>query len=358
MTIAFFAIAAAMLALAMALVLVPLIRHGRNHGRPRSVFAVALVAALVLPLAAAGLYAMVGNLNGLNPLLRQPPQITVDQAVAKIKERLAQNPDDVRGWTLLGQSYSLMGKPADAREAFGHALKLEPDDPNVMVAWAEADSLARPDHQITGKARTLLQKAVAKDPHAQRALWLLGISDYQAGDFVDAALTWRRLSALLPSGTKVANAVEHQIALANARARGLTQAQAEATLDRGRDTGNGTAAAQNGPQLKVKVRLAPALKDKLKPGDVLFVFARAPKGPPMPLAVVRQKASSLPAEVTLTDGMGMNPDLTLSSVPRVMVVARISHDGKALPEKGDLEGSVGPVAVGGGSVVVTIDHQR
>ncbi len=360
MTFAFVAIAAVMVLFAVTLVIVPLIRHGRRNGRPRSAFVIALAAALIIPLGAIGLYTHVGNLGGLNPMLRQPPQITVDQAIAKIRTRLAKHPDDLRGWMLLGQSYSMMKQPSDALEAYGHALKLAPHNPDVMVAWAQADSMARSDHMITGKARRLLQKAVSKEPRAQRALWLLGISDYQAGHFADAALTWRRLRSLLQPGTKVSAAVDQQIAMANARARGKTQAEAEAIVNRGKSgPDQGGSATPHGAQLAVNVHVAPTLEGKVEDGDTLFVYARKPQGPPMPLAVIRKKAGTLPTHVTLTDGMGMAPGMTLSSSPRVIVTARISHSGQAVPQKGDLEGSSGPVKVGRGKPVdITIDHIR
>jgi len=104
-------------------------------------------------------------------------------------------------------------------------------------------------------------------------------------------------------------------------------------------------AAPQGAALQVQVALAPALKDKLAAGDVLFVYARADKGPPMPLAVARLDAGQLPANVTLTDAMAMTPAMKLSSVTHVFVGARISHSGQPIAQSGDLEGDAGIVAV-------------
>jgi cytochrome c-type biogenesis protein CcmH len=95
----------------------------------------------------------------------------------------------------------------------------------------------------------------------------------------------------------------------------------------------------------VKVSLAPQLAAKLAANSVLFVYARNPSGPPMPLAVTRLPASALPATVTLTDAMSMAPGMNLSSAQQVIIGARLSARGQALPQPGDLEGSVGPVAV-------------
>jgi cytochrome c-type biogenesis protein CcmH len=57
----------------------------------------------------------------------------------------------------------------------------------------------------------------------------------------------------------------------------------------------------------------------------------------MPLAIMRLTASQLPASVTLTDGMGMVPNLTLSQFPQIVLGARISKSGNAMAQPGDLQ---------------------
>jgi cytochrome c-type biogenesis protein CcmH len=107
------------------------------------------------------------------------------------------------------------------------------------------------------------------------------------------------------------------------------------------------------------VSLDPALKDKVRPTDTVFVFARAIQGPPMPLAVVRKNASDLPLEVKLDDSMAMRPDMKLSSFSDVKVTARISRDGNAMPQSGDLSGEVSSVPVTSTSPVqVVINNQN
>jgi cytochrome c-type biogenesis protein CcmH len=121
--IAFYLIAAAMIAAALATVVVPLLRAGRRSGRTRSAFATALVIALALPLGAAGVYLLVGTpaaLNGTSAQSTSP--LDIQQAVAELRAHLAQQPDDVAGWMLLAQTSSMLRNSADAREAFDHAL--------------------------------------------------------------------------------------------------------------------------------------------------------------------------------------------------------------------------------------------
>lgn len=365
MTITFILIALLMTAAALALVVVPMLRTGRRQGRPRHALVLSLVLVFVLPLVGLGLYWHVGSPEALNPASMHAPA-NADQLIAQLRAKLERKPDK-RGWLLLAQVYTDQGKLTDARDAYGEALKLDPDNTDLMVVWAETDAMSRSDHHINDRDRTLLQQAVKQDPRNERGLWLLGISDYQRGQFADAALAWRRLRVLLKPDSKIAQTVERQIAMANARAAGKSQQQAMALLQAPAGTGSaGTPASASsaassvdneGAHIAVQVTLSPSLKSRVRPGDTLFVYARAVGGPPMPLAIARMKASDLPTTVMLTDGMGMTPNLRLSSFKQVTITARISHSGLATPAKGDMDGNAGPVSVHAGQPVkIVIDH--
>ncbi|MGH8212991.1 MAG: tetratricopeptide repeat protein, partial [Rhodanobacteraceae bacterium] len=352
---------------ALACVAVPLLRAGRRAGRARAPFVLALTLVFALPLAAIGLYAVFGSPGALKPQATNRG-MDLASATAELRSKLQRQPDHPEGWILLAQAYTSMGRLDEARDAFGKALKLKPEDPDFMVAYAEAGAQASPDHRIEGESRALLERAVALQPDHQRGLWLLGISDYQLGRYDEAASHWRQLSKLLPADSKLASAVNAQIAMAQARVHGKTQAEAEAivqTMVSQSGSNTATASGQAGNDsdarkavaLQVQVRLDPELAPRVSSGDALFVFARAIDGPPMPLAVARLKASVLPAKVTLTDAMAMTPQLKLSSFPRVQVSARISKSGDALPHEGDLESR--PVQTASDAkqpVVLTIDH--
>lgn len=330
MKLAFYLVAAVMVAAALVLLLLPLVRHGRRQGHSASIFALALVVAFALPLATGGLYLLVGTPVALDGVPAAQPSLDIDQAVAELREHLKQQPDDLQGWMLLAQTQAAMHQNAQARDAYDQALRIDPHNGTAMVGWAEADSMARPDHRIEGRALQLLEQAVQADPANQRGLWLLGISQFQRDDYAKAAATWRRLQPLLDPGSTVAKAVTEQIAVAEARAGGAAASDP---------------APATGPQLAVQVELAPALRGRLKPGAALFVYARAQSGAPIPLAVARLDAAKLPAHVTLTDAMAMAPQMKLSSTDKVFVGARISASGQAIAQPGDLEGDAGVVPV-------------
>ncbi|GLQ45458.1 hypothetical protein GCM10007862_05090 [Dyella lipolytica] len=338
MKLAFYIAAAVMIAVVLALLLLPLLRHGRQSGRPRNVFVLMLFIALAVPLGVAGLYLKIGTPSTLDGVPAQAQAgMDINKALDELRAHLASHPKDVQGWALLAQAATEMQQPDEARQAYEHVLQLTPNDASAMVGWAQADSTARPDHRIEGRARDLLEQAVKLEPDNQRGLWLLGISDYQEGRYADAAATWRLLQPQLQPGSNVAQAVAQQIALADAHAGGAPAAASSAN--------EATSSHAEAPALQIKIALAPALKSKLAAGDTLFVYARAENGPPMPLAVTRLDAGQLPATVTLTDAMSMMPSMKLSSVPRVFVGARITHHGEAMAQAGDLEGNAGVIDV-------------
>jgi len=114
------------------------------------------------------------------------------------------------------------------------------------------------------------------------------------------------------------------------------------------------AAVAASASLKVTVSLSPAVAKQAAPDDVVFIFARAAQGPRMPLAIVRKQVKDLPATVVLDDTQAMSPGMNLSSVPEVIVVARVSKSGEARAQAGDLEGTSAPVKAGTKAVAVSI----
>ncbi|MEO5596305.1 MAG: tetratricopeptide repeat protein, partial [Lysobacteraceae bacterium] len=261
-----------------------------------------------------------------------------DGEVDALAQQMRKHPDNLEGWVLLGRSRKQQQRLEDARNAFEQARKLSPRDPDLMVELSEILSLADPQHRVQGKALDLLDQALAIDPRNQRALWFKGISQYQRQQFAEAAATWTPLLQLAPEQTRPA--LRKQI----------DEARAKANLPPLPPAG------EQPPLLRVHVEISPALQSKLAASDVLFVLARQPDGPPIPLAVKRLAASVLPADVALADADGPMPTLRLSQQMTVTVLARISHSGDALPRAGDFESAPVNATVGAdGSIRVMID---
>lgn len=319
---------------------------------PRRDYNVAIGIALLLPLAAIVLYRMVGTPAALVPgaetTAQQAPAdhgADMEQAIAKLADKLKQNPDDAEGWTLLGRAYEATQRFDEARDALKHAYDLAKGDPDVAVAYAEALALSSPTRRIEGEPRQILDTALKAAPDNQRGLWLLGISEYQAKQYDSAIAAWKHLIGVLPKDSDIGPSVQQQIARAEAERDGKPlPADAEETAQAA-PAAAPTAAETSGPQLHVQVSLDPKLAAKLAPGDVLFVYAKAASGPPMPLAIQRMDAGKLPVTITLTDGMGMLPSMKLSQFPQVVIGARVSKSGNAMPQSGDLQVLSKPIAV-------------
>ncbi|MDC8011701.1 c-type cytochrome biogenesis protein CcmI [Tahibacter soli] len=315
--------------------------------RSRTAFASLLTVVLVLPAAAIGLYAKLGNPAAMDPAAAVPAASNehgpnMDAAVANLAAKLKQNPDDAEGWLLLGRAYKSMQRFDEARDAVKQAYDRLPDNPDVQVDYAEALALASADRKLDGQSRELLEKAVKSNPQHQRGLWLLGVSDRQAERHADAIARWETLLAQMEPGSEAAKSVQAQID--EARSAGHLPATAAATPAAAGPEAKPESAASD-IRLTVTVSLDAKLRAQAPADATVFVFARAASGPPMPLAVQRVKVSDLPTTVTLTEGMGMLPNLKLSQFPQVVIGARVSQSGNAMAQPGDLQTLSKPVDV-------------
>ena len=119
-------------------------------------------------------------------------------------------------------------------------------------------------------------------------------------------------------------------------------------------------AASAGQSLAISgtVTVAPSLAGKGSATDTLFVFAREMSGPPMPVAIVRATKKDLPFTFQLDDSTSLMPSRKLSGAGTVVIVARLSKSGQAMPQSGDLEGTSQPVKSGVDGITVVIDRER
>jgi cytochrome c-type biogenesis protein CcmH len=208
-----------------------------------------------------------------------------------------------------------------------------------------------------GKPLELVARALAADPTQWKALALAGTAAFDRKDYVRAAAYWERMKASVPPGSQIAQSVDASIA--EARQLGglkpgpalsppaVARAPAAASAPPVAGAAEGTVAGT--------VALAPALAAKVSPNDVVFIFARPVQGSRMPLAIMKKQARDLPIAFTLDDSMSMAPAMTLSNAGEVIVGARISRSGQAIPQSGDIEGFSPPVKVGARDVAVLIE---
>ena len=264
----------------------------------------------------------------------------VDKLAARMKER----PDDGEGWTMLARSYTVLGRFAEAVPAYRRAVELQPTNAGILADYADAvaamkGSVGNPE------SLALIDRALAIDPRQPKALALSGTAAYDRGDFPGAIGRWQTIADNLPPQSVLLAQVKASIVEAKEHLGGAASAVAP--------VGKATTASPN-TAVAGTVTIDPALAAKAAPGDSVFVFARATEGPRMPLAVLRARVADLPLTFKLDDSMAMSPAAKLSGARSVVIGARVSKSGNAIPQPGDFAGESSPVAPGASGVAVRI----
>lgn len=316
---------------------------------PRRLPRTALALAVTLPLAAALLYVVLGTPAALNPAARQGPQASaaeIEKMVATLAAKLEKDPGNLEGWAMLGRSYLVTGRLADAAKAFDKAGPAMEASTELMLQVAELSAELN-EGRIEGRGRELLQRVLKAEPQNPQALVLAGTDAFFRQQYADAVRHWEAVLAQLPPGSPDAQNLTAGIE----KARSL-QGEAPAGA-RARAEAKPQAAA--GKTVSGRVTLAPALAGKASPDDVVFIFARAAEGPRMPLAVVRTRVADLPQDFTLDDSMALSPEFKLSSAGTLRIEARVSKSGDATARPGDLRGESGPVQPGASKLGIVID---
>ncbi|KXK42191.1 MULTISPECIES: c-type cytochrome biogenesis protein CcmI [Nitrosomonas] len=350
--------------------LVPTSRHGVVAG---------IIVTLVIPLAAIYLYLVIGDTRGLLPQSQlanatqfsqngaggEEGHIDISSMVESLAARLRENPEDIEGWVMLGRSYAIMERFDDASATYAKLVQMVPDNPQFLSDYADMLAMIN-NGSLLGKPAEMIARALAIDPNFPKALALAGTLEFEQDKFDQAVAYWERLLSAIPADSRLHKSVSDSIVQAKSLAmRGKGESapvQLAQNSNVGTDATAGSSSAEKQeisagvPSISGSVTLDPSLADKVSPDDTLFVFARASQGPKMPLAILRLNARDIPVSFKLDDNMAMTPAMKLSSFPEVVVGARISKTGQAIPASGDLEGHSDPVKIGDGEVSITIDH--
>jgi cytochrome c-type biogenesis protein CcmH len=319
-------------------------------GRPsRRLIVLLVLAVLVLT---GVLYTLFGTPAALRPAeAPAPPPPVVDAhanpqieaMVARLAERMKTQPDDAEGWSMLGRSYLVMGKPAEAVQALRKRLALEPKDALAMADLADAVALQQ-GRRFDGEPEQLLKQALQADPRQPKVLELAGTLAFDRGDHKTAVAHWSTAAEVLAAQDPNSRTV------LNLRA-GIEEAQRRGGLAAPAVT------ATAGPQVSGRIELSAALKAQVRPEDMVMIFARVVDGPRMPIAALRREARELPLDFVLDDKAALNPGLKLSPSMLVIVGVRISKSGQAGAQPGDLQGFSDPVPVGTKGLRIEINQR-
>ncbi len=271
----------------------------------------------------------------------------IETMIQRLVERLQTNPDDAEGWSILARTYSAQGRYADALPAFKRVLELRPKDAQALADYADGLAVVN-NRSLEGEPEKFIAQALSIDPKNIKALSLAGTVSFNRGDFVAAAGLWERaVKGSEPGGDFTR---QLQGALDEARKRAGLPPLAGAAADAANVSASAPAptpaAAAAGATVSGRVTLGAAARGQVGPDDTVFIFARAPSGSRMPLALLRLRVADLPADFKLDDTLAMSPAAKLSSAQQVVVGARVSRSGNAMPQAGDWEVISAPVALG------------
>lgn len=312
---------------------------------------------VAVPVLSVSVYLLIGSPEAMDPAQQTAAahqenshEVTPEQIegmVAALAARLQNEPDNIEGWHMLARSYNAIGRYVQAAEAYARLVKLVPNDAGLLADYADTLAMAL-NRSLQGEPERIAAQAVQVDPKNIKALALWGSAAFERKDYAAAAERWQKILPLVPADSDIARSTQGSIAEAQSM---MGQAPIASARPEAAKAAAGTTVAGT-------VDIDPALRAQVADTDTVFIFARAAQGPRFPLAVLRKQVKDLPVRFVLDDSMSMMPEARLSSVPMVVVGARVSKSGSATPAAGDLEGVTEPVAPGATNLKIQINKRN
>lgn len=158
----------------------------------------ALCLLVVLLGSSAGLYGMIGTPQAVPGTSAMPPR-TLDEAIARLEQLVAKDPDRVEAWLLLSRAYYSEKQSAKALDACDAAVLHAPLQTETLIACAQL-RLMMSDHDP--QVFALLHRALALQPDHARARLLEGLAQRQSGQPALAAQTWQALRPQTPANAR------------------------------------------------------------------------------------------------------------------------------------------------------------
>jgi cytochrome c-type biogenesis protein CcmH len=312
----------------------------------------AVAVAVIIPVAAGALYWQIGTPDALSPSVAAhasdaPTAQQIDAMIAQVKQRLEKEPNNVEGWAILARTHYTLGNFQEAASAYAKLSTLMPNDADMLADYADALAMSQ-GRSFAGKPMELVRRALQIDPTQWKALAMSGSEAFDRKDYRAAIDYWQRLQDSTPADSPLRQRVQGSIDEARSLAGMPPVAQAQ--------KGGLSDSASAARSVSGTVTLSPSLGSKVRPDDSVFIFARPADGSRMPVAVVRARVSELPLQFTLDDSRSMAPTAKISALSEVIVNARISRSGNAIPASGDLEGATEKVKVGTQGMALVIDR--
>ena len=239
-----------------------------------------------------------------------------------LRTKLSRSGDDEVAWMLLGRVAMSLNEFDMAQQSFDKALRMNPDNMQVLISYSQVLLLEGSEANMT-RAAGMLSKVLKVEPTNLDAISLLALIAYERKDWPQAKAAFEVLLASMEKNDSRYSMISERISDIE------QQMQTEGSV---MPVTNTTGA------IAVTVDIAKELIDKQPKDGILFIFAKAASGSPMPLAAVKLAKYSFPITVELSDSSAMVAGLNLSSAENIIISARISIDDSVMPSSGELEG--------------------
>lgn len=182
--------------------------------------------AIAVPVLSLVLYLAVGSphLSGQPFATREAPVsegAPINELVAKVEARLKAEPNDGRGWEVIGPVYMRLGRTADAANAFAQAMRINGESEDLLIAFAEASLLAGNGIVNDGVRRAAERLLAINSTRLEPHLWM-ALGKEQDGDLKGAIVAYRALleRPAVAGDKHWRGAVESRIAMVESRMSG------------------------------------------------------------------------------------------------------------------------------------------
>jgi len=327
-----------------------------GNGSTRTVWITSIALVFIVPALSYGLYNYQGAPQYLNVAGPGAPATmleskskdgkipSMEEMISGLEKKATENPDDPNAWYLLGRLYAASERFADSVEAYQRLVKVSDRQPTALVVLADSIAMTQ-DGSLTGRPIQLINEALKKEPTHTTALWMAGQAEADLKQYTKAIDYWQRAAQGLTDNKEMLGELRTMIDEAVILAQQAGMEVPEIKLPD----------ASAIVSIAIKITLDPALQSRLEENDVLFIFARAASGPPMPLAAIKRQASDLPMTVVLDSSSLLRPGSQLKDYNQLKIAARISHSGQPIAQSGDLQSRaqlVSPSSTTGISLII------
>ena len=161
-----------------------------------------ILAALIVPLVAGGLYANLGRPGMPDmPLAARtaaaPTGQSLEDLIARVEKHLTEEPGDTRGWEVLAPTYMHLGRFDLAAAAWRNAIRTGGPSERRLNELGRA-LVAGADDVVTPEARAAFEKSLEIEPRGVLPRFFLAIALSQEGRKADAVAAWK---AIVAAGT-------------------------------------------------------------------------------------------------------------------------------------------------------------